>query len=61
MQTSDKRSGQEPETPREKGGGDGSAKAATEDPAKTKAEESPSAGDETQGGLKSREITTPRG
>jgi len=62
MQTSDKKTGQETESPRTKGGGDGSAKAATGDnaPAKTN-EEASSAGSETQGGLRSRKITTKQG
>jgi hypothetical protein len=63
METGHKNAGREEGSPRKKGGGDGSAKDATETTggAKTKTDEPSSAEQGAQGRLRSREIKTTRG
>lgn len=60
MNSDDELTGNGAEEPRKKGGGDGSAKSATGEPAgETDAADTP--GDEEESGGRSRQITTPNG
>ncbi len=62
MTTNDELTGTDPEEPRKKGGGDGSAKSATGEGGSAEApEEGRAPGDDEEAGAHSRKITTPRG